>query len=209
MRWHWCVVGATALAWLAFAACDLSGAPPLPNPSAISLQAGDLPADFQRCPASGDIDRYLTALQRSNPAARDELAPAWRDLQRHGASVAAIAMVVQQLAACGGRVGTGPGASATTLVVRFRSEEMASAAYERGMLGFNTPNADEDVPDMARGIATGVVGRNAWVLERSVDGRSLLVGLWQRHTIAVLFVAVDVDPLHAKQAIAAVDRRIP
>jgi hypothetical protein len=76
------------------------------------------------------------------------------------------------------------------------------------MLGFTTPSEDEDVPDMARGTATGV-GRNAWILERSVNGRSLLVGLWQRHTIAVLFVAVDVDPLHAKQAMATVDRRIP
>src|SRR5215472_6937228 len=208
MRWHRSALGASALAWLIFTACDLSGAPPLPNPSAISLQPGDLPADFQRCRGSGDIDRYLDSLQRSNPAARDELASTWRDLQHHGASVAAIAVVAQQLGACGTRLGTGPGPSATTLVVRFRSEGTASAAYERGMLGFTTPSEDEDVPDMARGIATGV-GRNAWILERSVNGRSLLVGLWQRHTIAVLFVAVDVDPLHAKQAMATVDRRIP
>ena len=60
---------------------------------------------------------------------------------------------------------------------------------------------------MARGAATGI-GRNAWVLERSVNERSLLVGFWQRHTIVVLFVAVDIDPLHAKQAIAMVDSRI-
>ena len=60
---------------------------------------------------------------------------------------------------------------------------------------------------MARGAATGI-GRNAWVLERSVNERSLLVGFLQRHTIVVLFVAVDIDPLHAKQAIAMVDSRI-
>ena len=208
MRWHRYTLAASALAWLSVAACDSSGPPALPNPSEISLQPGDLPSDFQRCQASGDIDRYLKVLQHSNPDARDELASAWHDLQHHGASVAAIAVVAQQLPACGTRVGTGPGASATSLVVRFRSEDMASAAYERGMLGFTTPSANEDVPDMARGAATGV-GRNAWVLERSLNGRSLLVGLWQRHTVAVLFVAVDVDPLHAKQAIATVDRRIP
>jgi len=136
------------------------------------------------------------------------MASGWRELQLNGASGGAVTVLAQQQVACGARLGTGAGPSVTTVVVRFRDEGAAVAAYERGMWGFATPNADADVAGMARGAATGI-GRNAWVLERSVSGRSLLVGLWQRHLIAVLFVAVDSDPLHTKQAIATVDRRIP
>ena len=210
MVWHRCVLGLGALALLSMLSCNVpnASAPPPPDPTAISLQPGDLPADFQRCLASGDIGRYLQFLQRSSTAARDEMASGWRELQLNGASGGAVTVLAQQQAACSARLGTGAGPSVTTVVVRFRDEGAAVAAYERGMWGFATPSADADVAGMARGAATGI-GRNAWVLERSVSGRSLLVGLWQRHLIAVLFVAVDSDPLHTKQAIATVDRRIP
>ena len=198
------------MALLSALSCNGTGPPagPPPDPAAISLQPGDLPADFQPCPASGNIMRYLQFLGRTSTAGREELASGWRDLQLNGASGAAVTVLTQQQAACGVRLGTGGGPSVATVVVRFRDESAAAAAYQRGMWGFATPSEDEEVPGMVRGAATGV-GRNAWVLERSVSGRSLLVGLWQRHLIAVLFVAIDSDPLHTKQAIAAVDRRIP
>jgi len=209
MVWHRCVTGVGALALLSLLSCNTTSPPaaPPPDPAAISLQPGDLPDDFQRCPASGDIKRYLQFLERTSAAGRDELASGWRDLQLNGAAGAAVAVLVQQQAACGARLGTGAGPSATTVVVRFRDEGAATAAYQRGMLGFATPNEDQEVAGVVRGAATGV-GRNAWVVERSDNGHSLLVGLWQRHVIAVLFVAIDSDPLHTKQAIAAVDRRI-
>ena len=208
--WHRYALGLGALALLSVLSCNVTSAPAprQPDPTVISLQTGDLPADFQRCPASGDIGRYLQFLQGTSTAARDELASGWRALQLNGASRAAVTVLAQQQAACGARLGTGAGPSVTTLVVRFRDEGAAASAYEHGMWGFATPSAEAEVAGMARGAATGI-GRNAWVLERSVNGRSLLVGLWQRHLIAVLLVAVDSDPLQTKQAIATVDGRIP
>jgi hypothetical protein len=206
---HRRVLGLGALALLSVLSCNVTSAraPRQPDPTAISLQPGDLPA-FQRCPASGDIGRYVQFLQGTSTAARDELASGWRALQLNGASRAAVTVLAQQQAACGARLGTGAGPSVTTVVVSFRDEGAATAAYEHGMWGFATPSVDAEVAGMARGPATGI-GRNAWVLERSVNGRSLLIGLWQRHLIAVLFVAVDSDPLQTKQAIATVDGRIP
>jgi hypothetical protein len=199
------VVG--ALAWLALVACE-GPAPATPNPVRIGLQRGDLPFALQLCPGSGSIDGYLRSLERGSPPAHDELRAAWRDLQGRGAADAAATVYAAAPAACGARLGTGEGANATTVVVRFRDDGAASAAYQQGVLGFTTPNEDADVPDMTRGAATGI-GRNAWVLQRSAQGRALVVGLWERDSVLVLFVAVDVDPLHAKQALSTVDGRIP
>jgi hypothetical protein len=196
-----------ALGWLAMAACSGAGQTP-PNPAQIGLRQGDLPAGLQSCPASGAIDGYLRSLQKGSAPAHDELLAAWRDLQRRGAAEAAVAVYAAQPAACSTRLGAGEGVNATTVVVSFRDDGKATAAYQQGVLGFTTPSEDAEVPDMTRGAATGI-GRDAWVLQRSVQGRSLIVGLWARNAVLVLFVAVDVDPLHAKQALATVDRRIP
>jgi hypothetical protein len=208
MRSPRAVLVAGALAWLALVACQGPGAPGPPDPTRIGLLAGDLPARLQRCAASGGVDGYLRGLHGKDSAAHDELAAAWQDLRHRGAVQAAVTVYAEQPAACGVRLGTGPGASVTSVVVTFRDDSAASAAYQRGMLGFATPSEDQEVEDMTRGAATGF-GRNAWVLQRSVQGRSLIVGLWERDQVMVLVVGVDEDPLHAKQALSAVDGRIP
>jgi hypothetical protein len=197
---------AGALAPLALAACSGTGAPSRP-PLQIALQPGDLPG-LSRCSASGDITAFARSLQPSSPAAHDELMDAWKDLQRHGATQGAVTVYAERPAACAARVGSGEGTSVTSLVVEFRDDAAATAAYRRGVLGFTTTSEDAEVPDMTRGVATGL-GRNAWLLRRSIQGRSLMVGLWERHAVLVLFLAVDEDPLHAQEALSSVDGRIP
>jgi len=207
MRSPLAVVTAGVLASLAFGACTVAGAPTV-SPAQIGLQHGDLPSELARCPASGDIGGYLRSPQPSSRPAHDELQSAWQDLQRHGATQAAVTVYAAQSAACTARLGTGEGMSVSSLVVEFRDDAAAAAAYQRGVLGFTTPSEDAEVPGMDRGAATGV-GRNSWVLQRSVQGRVLIVGLWERNAVLVLFVAVDADPLNAKRALSDVDGRIP
>ena len=206
MRRRTSALVASILIGLTLAACDGTGAHGQPDPAAIGLQSGDLPGEFQRCSSSSEIGSYLRVLQARNQTARDELASAWREVQDYGGSQAAVTVYSQQRAACDARLAAGDGPSVTTVVVRFHNESAASDAYQRGMFGFSTPSEGAEVPGLTRGVATGV-GRNAWILQRMVNKRSLMVALWQRHLIAVLFAAVDADPLHANQAIAAVDRR--
>ena len=196
-----------ALASLALAACEGTGAPSVP-PAQIGLQQGDLPAALLRCHASGDIGVYLRSPKPNHEPAHDELLAAWQDLQRHGAAQAALTVYATQPPACDARLGTGAGANVTSLVVEFHDDAAAAGAYRRGVLGFTTPNEDAEVSGMDRGAATGM-GRNAWVLQRSVDGRALTVGLWERNAVLVLVVAVDVDPLNTQRALSAVDGRIP
>ncbi len=207
MRSPRAVLLAGALVWVAVA-CQTPGAIGPPDPSRVGLQAGDLPGDLKRCPASGTVDGYLRGLLGADRAAHDELATAWEDLKRRGAAQAAVTVYAERTAACTARLGTGEGASVSTVVVTFQDEKAASDAYQRGVLGFTTLGEDQEVDDMKRGAATGM-GRNAWVLQRSVQGRALIVGLWERDQVAVLFIAVDEDPLHAKQALSSVDGRIP
>jgi len=197
---------AGALACVAMVACEGTGAPSVP-PVQIGLQQGDLPATLLRCPTSGDVGAYLRSPKPNQPA-HDELLAAWQDLQHHGASQAAVTIYAAQQAACAARLGTGEGTNVSSLVVEFHTDSAAAAAYQRGVLGFTTPNEDAEITGMDRGAATGI-GRNSWVLERSVDGRNLIVGLWERDAVLVLFLAVDADPLNAKRALAAVDGRIP
>ena len=197
---------AGVLAWLALAACSGTGAPSRP-PVQIGLQPGDLPAGLTRCPASGDVTAFARSLLPTSQAAHDELLSAWHDLQGHGATRAALIVYAAEAPACSGRVGSGEGASVTSLVVEFRADGAATAAFRRGVLGFTTPSEDAEVPDMTRGAATGL-GQNAWLLQRSIAGRSLIVGLWAHDAVLVLFLSVDEDPLHAKQALSSVDGRI-
>ena len=196
-----------ALAGLALMACEGAGMLPPPDPVRVSLQQGDVPAEFGRCPGSGAVDGYLRELRSAGPAAHDELQAAWRDAQSRGAAAGAVSVYASQPAACTARLGTGDGPSVSTVVVSFRGEAAAAAQYRHGMLGFTTPSEDREVAGLTRGPATGA-GRNSWVLERSVRGRALIVGYWERDAVVVLFVAVDADPLRAKQALSAVDRRI-
>ena len=196
-----------ALAWLALVGCEGAGAPSVP-PVQIGLQQGDLPGALVRCPTSGDIGAYLHTLQPNHQPAHDELLSAWQDLQRHGAAAAAVTVYAARQPACTARLGAGDGANVSSVVVEFHADAAAAAAYQRGVLGFSTPSEGAEVPGMDRGAATGI-GRNAWVLRRSVDGRDLIVGLWERHAVLVLFLAVDSDPLNTRRAISAVDSRIP
>jgi hypothetical protein len=207
MRSYRAAALASALAWLALVACEGTGAPSVP-PSQIGLQQGDLPAMLTRCPASGSIGAFLGTPKPNRQPAHDELLSAWQDLQRHGATQAAVAVYAAQQPACAARVGAGDGESVTSLVVEFHDDAAARAAYQRGVLGFTTPDQDAEVAGMNRGAATGF-GRNSWVLQRSVDGRALTVGLWERNAVLVLVVAVDADPLNTQRALSAVDGRIP
>jgi hypothetical protein len=207
MRSRKAAVAAAALVWLALTACSGTGTPTVP-PAQIGLQQGDLPVNLQRCPASGDIGTYLRSPQPADVPAHDELQAAWQELQRRGAVRAALTVYAAQPVACSARLGAGDGTNVTSLVVEFRDDTAAESAYQRGVLGFTTPSEDAEVQGMDRGAATGI-GRNAWVLTRSAQGRAVLVGLWERNAVLVLFVAVDADPLNARRALSAVDERIP
>ena len=195
------------LASVLLAACQAVGPLAPKDPAQIGLRSGDLPSTLQRCPGSGDLAGYLSRTGPEGSAARGELQASWRTLQHEGAQQAAVAVYAADRAACAARLGTGPGPNATSLVVRYRDDGAALDAYRQGVLGFPTPAQDEQIPGLRQGAATGL-GQDSWLLQQSAAGRSVFVAYWRRGSYTAFFLAVDLDPLHAREAVGAMGARM-
>ncbi len=202
------VVVLAAILATVLAACQATGPLAPKDPADVGLRPVDLPSTLRRCPGSGDLGDHLRATGAEGGPARDELQAAWRTLQREGAQQAAVAVYASDRASCTARLGTGPGPNASSLVVRYRDDGAALGAYRQGMLGFPTPGQDEQVPGLQQGTATGL-GQDSWLLEQNAAGRSVFVAYWRRGSYTAFFLAVDLDPLHARQAVGSIAARMP
>jgi hypothetical protein len=189
-------------------ACQTAGPSAPKDPADIGLRPGDLPSTLQRCPGSGELTGYLKAIGAGGGPARDELEATWQALQHDGAKQAAVAVYASDRTACNARLGTGPGESASSLIVRYRDDQAAFNAYRQGMLGFPTPDQEEQIPGLQQGAATGL-GQQSWMLQQNAAGRSVFVACWQRDSYTAFFLAVDLDSLHARQAVGMVADRMP
>jgi hypothetical protein len=202
------LVAALMLAWLCLPACDVG---PLatagPKPEEVGLQPADVPADVQRCQNSGPVDRYLADVKVRDQAAYQSVTSAWTQLKSGGARGAAVAVFAGNAPACSLPWGVAPGRSLASIVVQFRDDQAAAAAFRRGILGFPTPSAEQQTPGMSQGVATGL-SENSWAVQRDEDGRSLYVAWWQDKAFAVFLVSVDLDTSESQRAADAVERRI-
>jgi hypothetical protein len=199
---------ALILAWLCLSGCDLQPFPTSgPSAQEVVAQSGDIPSDLRRCPASGPIDRYLEALKAKNRDAYQSLQGGWAELKANGAKSGAIAVFTAAPAGCQAPLGAPPGRNLANLVAVFSDDHAAASAYGRGIFGFPTPAADEQLPGLSKGLATGL-SENAWVVQRVVGGRALYVGWWQDRTVVSFLVSADLDSTESVRASGAVERRI-
>jgi hypothetical protein len=199
---------ALILAWLCFSACELPAlSGPGPAPQEVMARSGDVPSDLRRCPSSGPIEGYLEALKAKSPDAYRSLQGGWADLKRRGAKAGGIAVFTAVPAGCQAPLGASPGRNLANLVAVFNDEQAAASAYHNGIFGFPTPAADEQLPGLSKGLATGL-SDNAWVVQRVVGGRALYVGWWQERAVVSFLVAADLDSTESFRASGAVERRI-
>jgi hypothetical protein len=180
---------------------------PAPEPAQLTVEAGEVPSDLQRCPGAGSVDSYLADLKPRNQEAYQALQDAWLQLKREGAKSAAVAVFSTGRAACSARWGTAPGRSVANLVASFPDDHAAAGAYQRGIFGFPTPAADAQVSGVSMGVATGL-SENSWVAERSVGGRNLYVAWWQDRAIATFLLTADLDTTESRRAAEAVEARL-
>ena len=202
------VVFATLLA-----GCQVASTPvasPLPSPSlhtpvaTAALQASDVPADLQPCPASGPIATYLTTIKTSNPALAQKLSAQWQALRKSGAQDAAITLFAADPAACSAELAaTGTARSAASVVVVFGEEGQADRAWKAGILDFPPPAPGDRPPGVTRGKDTGL-GESAWAYHNA----PVTLASWRRSVFVALVVVTILDDTAFRAATAAVDARL-
>lgn len=175
------------------------------TPVAIAaLQASDVPADLQPCPASGAIATYLTTIKTSNPTLAQKLSAQWQALKKSGAQGAAITLFAADPVACTAELAsTGTARSAASVVVIFGDEGQADRAWQAGLLGFAPPAPGEIPPGVVRGKDTGL-GDSAWTYRNA----PVSLASWRRSVFDALLVVTNLDDTAFKAAAAAVDARL-
>ena len=208
------LIAALALG-LALTACTspLAGAPPptpLPSPTphapvaSTLLDSADLPAPLARCQGSGPLAGYIDALKSSNAALAQRLAAQWGQLQKAGATEAAIAVFAADPSACTAELGaSGTVQSAASLVVAFADEGEADRAWEAGILGFTPPVPGEIPPGVSRGETTGL-GASSWTYDRT----PVRLACWRKKVFVAVVVFTNLGATAFKAATAAVDARL-
>jgi hypothetical protein len=181
----------------------LSPTPHTPVTTA-ALQAADVPADLQPCPASGPIATYLTTIKAANPTLAQKLSVQWLALEKSGAQDAAITLFAADPTACSAELAaTGTVRSAASVVVVFADEGQADRAWQAGLLGFAPPAPGEVPPGMVRGTDTGL-GDSSWTYRNA----PVALASWRKLVFVALLVVTNLDDTAFKAAAAAVDARL-
>ena len=197
---------------LAGCTSPLASAPPSPLPSptphapvaSTLLQAADVPAGLQPCADSGSIESYITALRSSNAELANRLDNEWRDLQRTGATEAAISLFAADPASCAAELGAAANVkSAASLVIAFGDGGQADRTWQAGILGFSAPASGQQAPGITRGVSTGL-GDSSWIYVQA----PVQMAVWRRNVFVAVVVFTDLDAASFKAGAAAVNARL-
>ena len=194
------------------AACQTTASAPTPAPSTSRhntvatavIQQNEVPGGLTKCPGSGPIAGYLSALQTSNAALATSVGDQWKQLQSKGATAAAITLYVYDPAACTAELA----ASSTTktlasFVVEFADEGQAERAWGAGVLGILTPAPDQVAPGILRGSGTGL-GVSSW----TYTSPTVRLACWRRSVFVSLVILSNLDDGAYKAVTAAIDARL-
>jgi hypothetical protein len=197
---------------LLLAACQSSTAAPTPTPTSALhnsaatavIQQNEVPGGLTKCPGSGTIGGYLTAMQTVDATLATRLTDQWHELQAKGATSAAITLYSYDPTACNAELA----ASSTTkslssFVAQFADEGQAERAWGAGVLGFATPAPDQVAPGILRGSGTGL-GESSW----TYTSTQVRLACWRRSVFVSLVILSNLDDGAYKAVTAAIDARL-
>jgi len=194
------------------AACQTTASTPTPSPSPSAhntvatavIQPGEVPGGLTKCPGSGPIAGYLTALQASDAALATRLTDQWQQLQATGATSAAITLYAYDPTACTAELAaTSSTKSLASFVAEFADEGQAERAWGAGVLGFATPAPGQVAPGILRGPGTGL-GASSW----TYTSTQVRLACWRRSVFVSLVILTNLDPAAYKAVTAAIDARL-
>jgi hypothetical protein len=197
---------------IVLAACQTTASPSAPSPSpsphntvaTAVIQPGEVPASLSKCPGSGPIAGYISALQASDATLAARITDQWQQLQAKGAKAAAIMLYAYNSGACNAELAaTTDTKSLASFVVEFGEEGQAERAWGAGILGFATPAPDQVAPGILRGSGTGL-GVSSWTYTNT----QLRLACWRRSVFVSLVVLGNLDPGAYKAVTAAIDARL-
>ena len=182
-----------------------SPSPTLHNTVATAvLQPGEVPPGLSKCPGSGPIAGYLTALQATDAALATRMTDLWQQLRAKGAIDAAITLFAADPSACTAELAaTSKTKSVATFVALFGDQGQAERAWGSGVLGFVTPAPDQLAPGLLRGTSTGL-GLSSWTYANT----QVRLACWRRSVFVALVVLTNLDAPAFKAVTAAIDARL-
>jgi hypothetical protein len=197
---------------LLLAACQTTASTPTPSPSSTHhntvetavIQQGEVPGGLTKCPGSGPIAGYLTALQTSDATLAARMSDQWKQLQSKGATAAAITLYAYDPAACTAELAaTSTTKSLASFVAQFADEGQAERAWGAGVLGFPTPAPDQVAPGIVRGSGTGL-GVSSW----TYTSPQVRLACWRRSVFVSLVILSNLDTAAYGAVTAAIDARL-
>lgn len=212
---------AALLALIGITAC--SGSSPAPSPqgpnaASVVVQTSDLPSGMVKCDPSGDINKYISAEEASDPTTAKSTKNDWEEAQKNGATAASVALYSDSTAQCAVLKKTSTDITATThplivnFVVQFKDEKSAISGYKspKKIFGFSATDLRSNTAgsqSVAEGSKTGL-GANSIVLNTSVSNQSFYIAVWQNKAFMVFLAILNVDPAASKKVAASENSRI-
>jgi hypothetical protein len=207
---------AALLALIGIAACGGSTpAQPANGPTAanVAVQAGDLPSGVVKCDLSGDIDKYITAEESTDPKTAKATKADWDEAQKNGANAAYVSLFSDSTAQCAVLKKASTDITATThplvvnFVIQFKDEKSAAKGYSSPKKIFGFSAADLRGQPVVEGTKTGL-SENSIVLSTTVSNQSFYIAVWQNKTFIVFLAILNLDSAASKKAATAENSRI-
>jgi hypothetical protein len=213
---------AALLALIGIAACGGSTpAQPANGPTAanVAVQAGDLPSGVVKCDLSGDIDKYITAEESTDPKTAKATKADWDEAQKNGANAAYVSLFSDSTAQCAVLKKASTDITATThplvvnFVIQFKDEKSAAKGYSspKKIFGFSAADLRESKlisgQPVVEGTKTGL-SENSIVLSTTVSNQSFYIAVWQNKTFIVFLAILNMDSAASKKAATAENSRI-
>lgn len=196
------LVSALVAAILLVAACG--GGAAGPDPASGAIRRADVPAGWTRCPASGSLSRYLAQAQKHDASSAKSIQRSWNGLQKMGATRADVTEYAAERADCSMGLGKTAGASALTWTVAYKSSGDAHRAYQRGVLGFPTPDPARIQPGLQVGTSTGL-GLDSWTLTQTSPRPPLFLAWWRHRSFTDFLVVLGLPATEAGPMALRVD----
>lgn len=212
---------AALLTLIGIAACGGSAPPSAPQgPTAamVATQPADLPGGMVKCDPSGDISKYISAEEATDPATAKTTKSDWEEAQKNGATSAYVALYSDSAAQCAVLKKTSSDITATThplvvnFVIQFKDEKSAAKGYSspKKIFGYSA----SDLRDSTRGSNSVVegsktgLGVNSIVLSTSVSNQSFYIAVWQNKAFMVFLAILNMDATASRKAATAGNSRI-